>query len=449
MLVTGRTPFPDYVLSCLRRKTEISENGVRNVSVWAGLLGLVDTVVEDVDVDPDEGTLVARVRVRKGAVLRCSRCLARCSRYDRGEGRRRWRHLDAGVLRVWIEAEAPRVACRACGVTVAHVPWAHAGAGHTHDFDQQVAWLATHTSKKATAQLMRIAWRTVGAIITRYWGDVEDCFDRFENITRIGIDEVSYKKGRKYLVVAVDHDTGRLLWAGVGRDSATVEEFFDLLGPERCARITLVSADSARWIAKAVANRLPNAVQCADAFHVVAWATEALDLVRRDAWNNAAGRARDTQRTRQPTTGDAKAYKDLRYVLWKNPENLTDNQHAKIAWIATTDPRLYRAYLLKEGLRHVFKVKGQDGKDALDRWLSWAARCRIPEFTRLAKKIKFYRATIDATLDHGLSNALIESTNTKIRLITRMAFGFANPQALIALAMLSLGGYRPILPGRT
>ena len=249
-------------------------------------------------------------------------------------------------------------------------------------------------------------------------------------------------------MIAVDHDTGRLLWAGIGRESATVEEFFDLLGPERCAAITLVSADSARWIAKAVAARCPNAVLCADPFHVIAWATDALDQVRRDAWNTAAGRARDTDRTRRNSTGQAKNLKGIRYALWKNPENLTDNQHAKIAWIAKTDPRLHRAYLLKEALRHVFKVKGDEGKAALDRWQRWAARCQIPEFIRLAKKIKQHRAQIDATLSHGLSNALIESTNTKIRLITRTAYGFANPQALIALALLNLGGYRPTLPRR-
>ena len=422
---------------------------MRFASVWGGLLGLSDAVVEDVDLDLQAGRIVAHVRVRKGAALRCSRCLAKSPRYDRGEGRRRWRHLDAGVLTVWIEAQAPRVQCRGCGVNVAHVPWAHPATGHTHDFARQVAWCATKMSKSAVVELMRIAWRTVGAIIERYWQDVEDCFDRFEGVTRIGIDEISYKKGRKYLVVAVDHDSGRLLWAGVGRDSATVHEFFDLLGPERCAQVTLVSADAARWIATAVAARCPNATQCADPFHVISWATDALDQVRRDAWNQAAGRAADTARTRAKTTGTAKAYKDIRYALWKNPENLTDHQHAKIAWIAKTDPRLHRAYLLKEALRHVFKVKGAEGKDALDRWLSWAARCRIPEFTRLAKKIKEYRATIDATLEHGLSNALIESTNTKIRLITRTAFGFADPDALIALAILNLGGYRPTLPGRT
>jgi transposase len=118
--------------------------------------------------------------------------------------------------------------------------------------------------------------------------------------------------------------------------------------------------------------------------------------------------------------------KNSRYALWKNLENLTVRQGAKLEWVAKTDPRLYRAYLLKEGLRMVFVLKGEAGKEALDRWVSWARRCRIPAFVDLQKRIVRHRKTIDATLDHGLSNGLIESTNTKIRVLTRMAFGSTN-----------------------
>jgi transposase len=96
----------------------------------------------------------------------------------------------------------------------------------------------------------------------------------------------------------------------------------------------------------------------------------------------------------------------------------------------------------------VFSVKGDQGKQALDRWISWARRCRIPGFVDLARRIVKHRQAIDAALDHGLSQGLIESVNTKIRLLTRIAFGFRSPEALIALAMLALGGYRPSLPGR-
>ncbi len=85
---------------------------------------------------------------------------------------------------------------------------------------------------------------------------------------------------------------------------------------------------------------------------------------------------------------------------------------------------------------------------ALDRWVGWARRCRIPAFVKLQKSIVVHRAAILAAIEHGLSNGRIESVNTRIRLITRIAFGFQSAHALIALAMLSLGGHRPTLPGR-
>ena len=148
------------------------------------------------------------------------------------------------------------------------------------------------------------------------------------------------------------------------------------------------------------------------------------------------------------SAGGARDLRRARYALWKNPENLSERQQAKLAWIEKTHPLLYRAYLLKEGLRTALKLNGEEARYALDRWLAWAARCRIPEFTTLGRRIRAHLPAIRATIEHGLSNGLIESANTKIRLLTRMAFGFHNPSALIALAMLALGGLRPALPGR-
>jgi transposase len=268
----------------------------------------------------------------------------------------------------------------------------------------------------------------------------------------------SATSGHRYLTVVVDHDTGRLVWAAPGREKATLAGFFDALGEQRCAAISHVSADAADWIADVVALRCPNAVQSADPFHVVRWASEALDEVRKQVINQARAQARSEpkrRRGRQPRNAPPRPGHDrargvyrARYALWKNPENLTEHQAAQLDWIAKTDPRLYRAYLLKEGLRHVFQVKGQAGKQALDRWIAWARRCRIAGFVELQRRIVKHRDPIDAALEHGLSQGLIESTNTKIRLLTRLAFGFRSPQALIALAMLALGGHRPALPGR-
>ncbi|MEU5852382.1 ISL3 family transposase [Saccharopolyspora shandongensis] len=431
-----------------------------DASLWRALVG-VDrrTVIEDVEFDAEAERVVVHVRPRKRGKPRCGRCGRVSGRYDRGEGSRRWRALDLGAIQVHLEAEAPRVNCREHGPTVARLPWARHGAGHIVAFDATVAWLAVRCSKSAVCELMRIAWRTVGSIVARVWADAETRVDRFAGLRRIGIDEISYKRHHRYLTVVVDHDTRRLVWAAPGHDTATLNRFFDALGEDRAVEITHVSADAAQWIAETVARRAPNAIRCADPFHVVAWATEALDAQRRRAWNDARALARaEGVRGRgrpradspaRPGHEKAKKLKNARYALWKNPEDLTENQAAKLAWIATTDPRLHRAYLLKEGLRHVFKVKGEDGKHALDRWISWARRCQIPVFVDLSKKIVKHRAAIDAALEHGLSQGLIESTNTKIRLLTRIAFGFRSPESLIALAMLALGGHPPTLPGRT
>jgi transposase len=417
---------------------------VRTGRVWARLLGVEKTTVQRVEFDEITGSVVVHVRPHERERRRCPRCRRRCPVYDSGDGRRRWRALDLGTILAEIEAAAPRVSCPEHGVLVAAVPWARHHAGHTREFDETVAWLAVTCSKSAVSELMRIAWRTVGSILTRVWADIEAAHDRFAGLARIGIDEISYKKGHRYLTVVVDHDSRRLVWAAPGRDKATLRGFFDLLGEERSATVTHVSADAADWIADVVTERAPNAIRCADAFHVVAWATDALDEVRREAWNVAVH-----QRRAPEAKGQAKALKAARYALWKNPENLTEHQQTKLEWIAATSPRLYRAYLLKEGLRLPFKLKGQAGKEALDRWLSWAARCRIPVFDALGRKIRKHRAAIDAALEHDLSNALVESTNTKIRLLQRIAFGFKSPDALVALTMLSLGGFRPSLPNRT
>jgi transposase len=305
------------------------------------------------------------------------------------------------------------------------------------------------TSKSAVTQLLRVAWRTVGAIVARVGADIDAQVDRLEGLRRIGIDEISYKRGRRYLVVVVDHDSRRLVWAAPGREEATLHRFFDDLGPERAAHLTHISADMADWIAKVVAQRAPGAVRCADPFHVVAWAMEALDIERRRAWNEARGwRQKEAKLRRGRSNTAALGLMRARYALWKNPADLTDHQHHQLDWIAKTDPRLWRAYLLKEGLRYVFAVKGDEGKEALRRWLGWARRSRLPSFIQLARRIVTHRAAIEATLEHNLSQGLIESTNTKIRLLTRIAFGFHGPEPLIALAMLALGGYPPRLPGR-
>lgn len=428
------------------------------VSLWRGLLGLEHTAIENVRRDGD--VVVVDVRPMARWRERCGRCRRPCPRYDAGRGRRRWRSLDQGTTMTFLEADSPRVRCSEHGVVVAHVPWAAHGAGHTHAFDAQVAWLATKTSKAAATELMRIAWRTVGAVISRVWDAAEAAAatDGLDGLCRIGIDEIAYRRNMKYLTVVVDHDTGLLVWAGEGRSRKALQPFFDQLGPDRCAQITHVSADGAAYIEEEVTARCPNVVIGVDPFHVVKWANDALARVRIDAWQEARALAKHDPpaltgwaRRKQwlPGRDLARGLKGSRFALAKNPENLTDRQRAKLEWIALADPRLHRAYLLKEALRLIFQMPPDQATAELDRWLAWASRCRIPAFIELARKVRRYRDRILISIEHKLSNGLIEGVNTKIRLLTRLAFGFHTSHALIALAMLSLGRHRPALPGRT
>jgi transposase len=415
---------------------------VRAARVWRSVLGVEHTVIESVELEPDGGgeMVVARVRPTRSRRSRCGQCRRRAAGYDRGEGRRRWRGLDLGTTRVYLEADAPRVACAQHGVTVAAVPWARHGSRFTSGFEDTAAWLACHVALSTLAVLQRITWRTVSAIVARVVAELSGRTDRLAGLRRIGIDEISYRKGQRYLLCVVDHDTGRLVWAAKGRNATTLRGFFDLLGEDRSAQLSHVSADGAEWIHDVVGERAPQAVLCLDAFHVVAWATAALDAVRRGMWNQLRATGHNDQ---------AKTFKGTRWALLKNPKNQSGDQRTTVASIATTNKPLYRAYLLKEQLRMVFETKGAQGRALLAGWLAWAQRSRLPEFVKLAKTIKRCQTLIHNTLDHGLSNALSEATNTHLRLLTRRAYGYHSAEALIAMASLTRGGLCPPLPGRS
>ena len=193
----------------------------------------------------------------------------------------------------------------------------------------------------------------------------------------------------------------------------------------------------AEAIAGAVADRCPNAIRCVDPFHVIKLATDALDEIRREVWNHAR---------RAGQTEAAKELKGARFALWKNPGKLTERQRIKLAQIQQTNKPLYRAYLISQQLREIYRVTYQEAVELLDAWLAWARRCRLPPFVKLAKTITEQRSGIEAAIQNGLSNARIEQVNTQLRLIARRAYGFHTPEALIALGMLTLGGLCPLLP---
>lgn len=240
--------------------------------------------------------------------------------------------------------------------------------------------------------------------------------------------------------------------------------FFNELTEEQRASILLVSGDGARWITESVKDFCPNAKRCVDPFHVVEWANDALDSMRIDAWRRArATLAEMVRKTKEDGTAndkdakerirrakkDVEQIKQSKYALGKNPENLTANQQERLALIQAEDPQLMRGHAMKEKLRLIFKLTDQSlAEEELDGWLGWAQRCRIPAFVELGRKIRRHKEHILNTVRNGLSNARIEATNNKIKLLLRIAYGFRNIDTMIGLVMLFCSSIEIPWPGR-
>ena len=254
------------------------------------LLKIDRMIIEDVcfEANNEEEDLVIRARPFSRDTLRCPHCGKRSQGYDMFRKTRRWRSLDFGGTRVYIEAFAPRVRCSEHGVVVAKVPWARHSSGYTYDFEMAVTWLTLHATAQDVAEYFRIEWRMVGAIAQRVQKTLEESqINRFDDLEQIGIDETSYKKGHKYMTVIVNHKTGSLIWAAKGHGKEVLIGFFKGLTEEQRDKIKFVTADGARWIADCVKDYCSNAERCIDPFHVVAWANDALDEVRKSAVRQA------------------------------------------------------------------------------------------------------------------------------------------------------------------
>jgi transposase len=435
------------------------------------LLNVKGVVIQNHDFYTDgEGVHHLRIYARpsKHNENRCPHCSRKCPGYDSpGEFNKIWRGLDWGGILVEIEAPTHRVSCPEHGVVVADIPWAYPGSSFTKEFDLTVAWLATYLPRSAVSNYMRIDWATVGRCISRTLNDIEpERAKRLDGLVHIGIDETSYKKGHKYITVVVNHDTNTVVWVGEGHGKSVLTQFYKCLTKEQLSSIKVVTGDGAKWITECVNEFTPDCERCVDPFHVVEWAMEALDEVRREVWREAYTEAQELAKANprgkgRPCTGDksaaivkaakdkADSIKNSSYALGKAPENLTENQRLRVEMIASTNNKLYRAYKLKEKLRLVLKIKNlEEAECELNSWLWWASHCRISAFVELNKKIRRHKEHILNTIRLGLSNARIEATNNKIKLIVRKAYGFRNMQNMMDMIYLVCSDLVIPLPNR-
>jgi len=422
-------------------------------ALFEAIIGNGRFVVESVTMDSEKNRTIIDVHPYKKEQCRCGICHRKCKGFDQGDGIRLWRCNDIGAIKTYIRSAAPRVICKEHGVVTASVPWARHRARHTKAFEETTVWLTLYSSKAVVSEFMRVDWHTVGTICGRVYEELDtNPMKRFDGLINIGIDETSYTKGHNYITVVLNHDNGKVIWCHKGFGTEVLDQFFKALTPEQRASIRCVTADGAGWIESSVQRFCPNAERCIDPFHVVQWATKALDEVRRKAWNEASREAKASKEANDRNAAEKKKaagnLKGTRYALLKNPGNLTDKQKAQLEFLMVANPKLYRAYLLKEDLRLALKAGPDEIEQLLKKWMAWAQRCRIPEFRELRVKIKKNFNAIVATARHGLSNARVEANNNKIKLIIRRAFGFRNTDNLLDMVMLTCSDIQVRLPGR-
>lgn len=365
---------------------------------------------------------VVVVVAKRHRLLRCPRCpFSTRARYDRAV--RDWRHLALAKWRITVRATLCRLDCPEHGIITELVPWAEHDSRFTRDFEDLVAWLAREMNKTAVTRLLHITWRAVGTIIERVVARKLDK-KRLEDLYVIGIDEVSYRKGQKYITVVADHATGKPVWLGEGHTKKTLGTFFDELGPERAKKLEAVSMDMCASYISEVSKRAAQAEIAFDPFHVVKLANDAVQKVRR------------TEARVRKGSPEATVLKGSRWALLKAPENLRDEEHVRLSEVAALNAQVYRAYLLKEELRTLYRCRPLAAEKHLESWLSWACRSKLEPFVKVGRTLRKYRQGVLAAIRLHVSNGLLEGINNKIGLLKRRAYGFHSAAALIAMVYL-------------
>ena len=350
---------------------------------------------------------------------------------------KRWRHLDLGSCRCFIECELRRLRCPDCGDRVEAVEWARAGSPYTRDFEDLTAWLAQQMSKAQITRLLRIGWSSIGKIAQRVVADHLD-EGRLDGLVWLGVDEISYGADHRFLTCVADHQKGGVVWAAPGRNAATLQAFFDELTEEQRSSIRAVSIDMSAGYEKAITAAVPDAQVAFDPFHVIQLGGRATDQVRRAEYNKHGRSA----------TKHGTWIKGARYSLIKDPANQTVRQLATLAEVQQTNKSLYRAFLLLHELRWVYRVPRHQAREQLDAWLSWASRSKLTPFVKLARTIRQHKAGVLAAIELELSNGRLEGLNSKIRLLSHRAYGFHSADALIATIYLCCSGIQIDLPHR-
>jgi len=365
------------------------------------------------------------VRPRRGSRAVCSVCCKKRPGYDVLD-ERLFTFVPLWGLAVSLVYAMRRVDCYRCGVTVEMVPWASGKSHATHAFVWFIASWARVLSWTEVARRFRSSWDTVFRCVEHavHWGLEHRDLD---GIRAIGVDELAWKKGHKYLtlVYQLDHGRRRLLHIAQQRTAASFRAFFDMLGEERSKAIVFVASDMWKAFLAVVRERCSSAIHVLDRFHVMQLLSKAVDQVRRDELRGLRAKGRQAVLTK------------TRWLLLKRPSNLRRDERARLRQLVAINLRSVRAYLLKEQFQHFWTYASDMwARRFLARWTTMALRSRLAPFKTFARTLRKHRRELLAWFAaRGMfAHGATEGFNNKARITTRKAYGFRTYEhATIAL----------------
>lgn len=342
--------------------------------------------------------------------LPCPECgAAGCGIHDRRE--RTWRHLNFWQYVTVIHAEVPRVRCKKCGVHQVEVPWARPGSGFTLLFEAFALELIRHMPVSNAAELVGENDKRIWTIIEHYVGQAYEK-SNWEDVERVAIDETSRRKGHTYVTNFVDLDTGRLLFMAEGKDAETVAQFAEQLKAFSGdpANIAEAAIDMSGAYKKGVAEHLPDAVAAFDRFHVAQLAGKAFEAVRKEVNAEVGGLGRGGM-----------------WALRGNPERLTTEMRTLREELLRTYSKLQRAMGLREMLADFYRYAEVElAEEHFETWYSWARRCRMEPFKKLAKTLREHWDGIKAYYNNYTTSASIENLNGRLQRARQRAYGYRN-----------------------